>query len=86
MKKVTFIKENKTEKKWSQTLNPSPSMAASFIVHFIINLFLRNLLMSRVTVCYIAHIIVSITSLYLVHAFSNLSKLPFLVAVCSISL
>ena len=49
MKKVTFIKENKTEKKWSQTLNPSPSMAASFIVHFIINLFLRNLLMSRVT-------------------------------------
>ena len=34
--------------------------------------------MSRVTVCYIAHIIVSITSLYLVHAFSNLSKLPFL--------
>ena len=39
-----------------------------------------------VTVFYIAHCIVSITSLYLVHAFSNLSKLPFLVAVCCISL
>ena len=52
MKKVTFIKEKKNRKNWSQTLNPSPSMAASFIFHFIINLFLRNLLMSRVTVCY----------------------------------
>ena len=85
MKKFTFIKENKTEK-WSQTLNPSPRMTVSFIFHFIINLFLRNLLMSRVTVCYIARCIVSITSLYLVYAFSNLSKLPFLVAVCCISL
>ena len=87
MKKIHFLEKKRQKKIESQTTYSSHSMAARMSLSLCNQLCYSSggLLLSRV-INVLAQSIVSIRSLYLVHVFSNLSKEPFLVAVCCISL
>ena len=82
MEKIHLKKRQKNE---SLTTYSSHSMAARMSLSayvYAINFVIKVSMVINV----IAQCIVSIRTLYLVHVFSNLSKEPFLVAVCCISL
>ena len=83
--KDTFFKKERKNK--SQTTYSSHSKALRMSLRFCSKFcyYSGGLLLSRV-INVLAQCIVSIRYLYLAHVFSNLSKQPFLVAVCCISL